>query len=91
MNARPGAFSLASLFLPAGLLFGLAGGRFRKRNAVIFSAVLALFFVGSLLVTGCGSFTQHSAKPGTYTIQVMGVGSNSNITHYRDITVTITK
>jgi hypothetical protein len=29
--------------------------------------------------------------PGTYTIQVTGVGANSNITHYQNITLTITK
>ncbi len=91
MNARPSGFSLASLFLPTGLLFGWISWRFRKRNALVFSAMLALILSGALLVTGCGSFSQHSAAPGTYTIQITGVGSNSNITHFQDITLTITK
>jgi hypothetical protein len=87
-----GRFSLAGLFLPAGLLFGWVGWRFRKRNGVLFAAILALFLSGTLMVTGCGaSFSQMSVAPGTYTIQITGVGSNSNITHYQNITLTITK
>jgi hypothetical protein len=85
-------FSLAGLFLPAGLLFGWVGWRFRKRNGILFAAILALFLSGTLMATGCGaSFSQMSAHPGTYTIQITGVGSNSNITHYQNITLTITK
>jgi large repetitive protein len=85
-------FSLAGLFLPAGLLFGWVGSRFRKRNGILFAAILALFLSGTLMVTGCGaSFSQMSVAPGTYTIQITGVGSNSNITHYQNITLTITK
>ncbi len=93
MNSRSdkGGFSLAGLFLPAGLIFGLIGWRFRKRNAAVFAALMALFLSGAVLVTGCGGFSQQSAKPGTYTIQVTGVGSNSNISHYQNITLTITK
>jgi large repetitive protein len=91
MNAHPSGFSLASLFLPAGLFFGWVSWRFRKRNALVFGAFLALFLSGAMLVTGCGSFTEHSAVPGTYTIQITGVGSNSNITHFQAITLTITK
>ena len=87
-----GRFSLAGLFLPAGLLFGWVGWRFRKRNGILFAAILALFLSGTLMVTGCGaSFSQMSVAPGTYTIQITGVGSNSNITHYQNITLTITK
>ena len=94
MNSRPvgSRFSLAGLFLPAGLLFGWVGWRFRKRNGILFAAILALFLSGTLMVTGCGaSFSQMSVAPGTYTIQITGVGSNSNITHYQNITLTITK
>jgi hypothetical protein len=94
MNSGAGAgkFSLAGLFLPAGLLFGWVGWRFRKRNSVLFAAILALFLSGTLMVTGCGaSFSQMKVAPGTYTIQVTGVGSNSNITHYQNVTLTITK
>jgi hypothetical protein len=91
-GTRAGRFSLAGLFLPAGLLFGWVGWRFRKRNSILFTAILALFLSGTLMVTGCGaSFSQMKVAPGTYTIQVTGVGSNSNITHYQNITLTITK
>jgi large repetitive protein len=91
-GSAAGRFSLAGLFLPAGLLFGWVGWRFRKRNGILFAAILALFLSGTLMVTGCGgSFSQMSVAPGTYTIQITGVGSNSNITHYQNITLTITK
>jgi sugar lactone lactonase YvrE len=87
-----GGLSLAGLFLPAGLLFGWIGWRFRKRNAAFFAAALALMLSGAMLVTGCATgFSQRTAAPGTYTIQVNAVGSKSNITHYQNITLTITK
>ncbi len=87
-----GGFSLAGLFLPGGLIFGFVAWRFRKRNALLLTAALVLFLSGTLLVTGCGgTFSQSTAAPGTYTIEVTGVGSSSNITHYQDITLTVTK
>ena len=93
MNSAPraGRFSLAGLFLPAGLLFGWIGWRFRKRNSAFFTALVLLAMSGAVLVTGCGGFTQKSVKPGTYTIQVTAVGAGSNVSHYQTITLTITK
>jgi hypothetical protein len=94
MNEGSGkrGFSLAGLFLPASLLFGCISWRFRKRNRFAFGAFVLLLLSGAMAVTGCGAqFSQSSAAPGTYTIQVNGVGSNSNITHYQNITLTITK
>jgi hypothetical protein len=52
--------------------------------------VLMLAGVG-LMTTGCTSFTQSSAAPGTYVIQVNGVGANSQVSHYQNVTLTITK
>lgn len=87
-----GGLSLAGLFLPAGLFFGWIGWRFRKRNAAFFAAALALMLSGAMLVTGCATgFSQKTAAPGTYTIQVNAVGTSSNVTHYQNITLTITK
>jgi hypothetical protein len=84
--------SLASLGWPASLIFGFVLWRFRKRNAAALVAMLALFLTGALAVTGCGaSFSQATAAPGTYTIQVGGVGTASNISHYQNVTLTITK
>jgi hypothetical protein len=93
MNARPGSrgVSLAGLFLPLSLLFGSLFWRFRRRYAKSMTAVLVLFLgVAALLVTGCSGFTQSSAAPGTYVIQVTGTGANSNISHYQNVTLTIT-
>jgi hypothetical protein len=93
MNSTPGArsFSLAGLFAPVAFVFGFVLWHFRKRHALAFAAMLALFLSGAFLVTGCAGFSQSTAAAGTYTIQVTGVGSASNITHYQDITLTITK
>ena len=88
---RSGGFSLAGLFLPAGLLFGWIGWRFRKSNAALFTALAAVALCGAMLITGCAGFTQILAAPGTYNIQVTGVGTASNVTHYQTITLTITK
>ena len=42
-------------------------------------------------MTGCSGFTQSSAAPGTYVIQVTATGANSNVIHYQNVTLTITK
>jgi sugar lactone lactonase YvrE len=95
MNARPsggrGVF-LAGLFLPLSVLFGIFFWRFRRRHAAAMTAMLVLLLgFAAQLATGCSGFSQSSALPGTYVIQVTGVGVNSNITHYQDVTLTITK
>jgi sugar lactone lactonase YvrE len=93
MNVRPAgqAVFLAGLFLPLSVLFGCLLWRFRRRCARSMTTALVLLLgVAALLVTGCsGSFTQSSATPGTYTIQVTGTGAKSNITHYENVTLTI--
>ena len=94
LNARPGVqgVSLAGLFLPLSVLFGIFFWRFRRRHAAAMTAALVLLLgSAALLVTGCSGFSQSSATPGTYVIQVTGVGANSDITHYQDVTLTITQ
>ena len=41
-------------------------------------------------LSGCSGFSQSKASPGTYTIQVIGVGTGSNTTHYQNVKLTIT-
>jgi hypothetical protein len=94
MNSRKGApsLTLAGIFLPAGIFFGLGFRRFRKRHGVFFTAVLSILVSGAIVVAGCsGGFTQSSAKPGTYVFQVTGLGVSSNVAHYQPVTLTITK
>ncbi len=93
-NATQGGngLSLASLCWPVGLFFGFVLWRFRKRNPAALVAALALFLAGAIAVTGCGAqFSQKTAAAGTYTIQVGGAGTASNISHYTNVTLTITK
>jgi len=93
MNRQPGktGANLAGLFLPFSLLLGCILWRFRTRHAKLLSMVLVLILGGvAMLATGCGGFTQSSASAGTYTIQVVGVGENSNVTAYQNITLTVT-
>ena len=82
----------AGLLLPLGVLFGCIFWRFRRRYAQSMTVALMLLVGGGLLMaTGCsGSFSQSSAAPGTYTIQVTGTGAKSNISHYENVTLTIT-
>ena len=83
---------LAGLFLPLSLLFGWALWRFRKRSTSVWSAILVIALSGAaLLATGCAGFSENYAAPGTYTIQVIGVGQNSNVQQYQNVTLTITK
>jgi large repetitive protein len=91
-SAATRGFNLAGLFLPSGLLFGCILGRSRKRNRALFTAALVLLLSSAFLVTGCaGGFTQSSAAPGTYNIEITGLGVNSNVAHYQPFTLTITK
>jgi hypothetical protein len=74
------------------LLLGLSLWRFRRRNPALLVVAIVLFLSGAFGLTGCGaSFSQHTVAPGTYTIQVGGVGTGSNISHYTNVTLTVTK
>jgi sugar lactone lactonase YvrE len=94
MNARPGSrsISLAGLFLPLSVILGCVFWRFRRRHTALMTAALVLLlgFVAQM-ATGCSGFSQSSATPGTYVIQVTGTGANSDIAHYQNVTLTITK
>jgi len=94
MNSRAGirGVSLAGLLFPISFFFGWIFWRFRKRHGVLFGAVMVLLLSSAaFFVTGCGGFSQSSVVPGTYVIQVTGVGATSNISHYQNVSLTITK
>lgn len=94
MNERRDSsdFSLAGVYLPLSVLFGGIFWRFRRRYTKLMTLALALFLGGAALaVSGCSGFSQMSASPGTYVIQVTGIGATSNITHFQNVTLTITK
>ena len=93
MNSDPGrlGFSLAGLCLPVSVLFGCIFWRFRRQRVLLFCAAIAILLSGPFLITGCGGFTQRTAAPGTYVIQISGVGANSNISHFQNVTLVITK
>jgi hypothetical protein len=81
---------LAGLSLPIAALFGLAFVRLRRRT---FSPTLSLLLLAAcaMLLNGCGGFSQISAAVGTYTIQVTGTGVNSDIVHYQNVVLTVSK
>ena len=89
-NSHLRSVDLAGLFLPFSLFFGWMMRRFRRRYANALTAALLLASVG-LLLTGCSGITQSSAAPGTYVIQVTGIGANSDASHYQNVTLTITQ
>jgi hypothetical protein len=94
MNTHSGnrTVSMAGLFLPSGVFLGCLFFRFRKRYWAGLSVTLLLLLSGAaMLVTGCGNFSQSSAAPGTYVIQVNGTGINSNVSHYQSVTLNITQ
>jgi hypothetical protein len=80
------------LSVPLSVFFGLIFWRFRKRNRALFGA-LSILVLGSaaMLVNGCSGFSQATATPGNYVIQVTATGTNSNVTHYRNVTLNITQ
>ena len=83
---------LAGLSLPlAGFLGWLLWRARRRAQRWLVLVLLAAVSLGGLALSGCGGFSQNTAAPGTYTIQVTGVGTQSNQTHYVNFTLTITQ
>jgi hypothetical protein len=81
---------VAGIGLPMGLLLGF--GLWRARRRALFAVLLAAAFgAAAAMVSGCSGFSEITATPGTYVIQVTGTGTNSNLTHYENVTLTITK
>jgi hypothetical protein len=84
--------AMAGIFLPVSLLFGAWFWRLRRKHGAALLAAAVCFLAGAISLSGCGgSFSQISAAPGTYSIQVGGVGSGSNTSHYQNVTLTVTK
>ncbi len=88
--------SLAGLFLPLSVFFGWIFWRLRRRHASLLKTGLTMVLVmalsaAALLASGCNGFSMGDAAPGTYVIQVVGTGASSNVVHYQNETVTITK
>jgi hypothetical protein len=91
-GAADGSKTLAGLFLPFGVFFGWLFWRLRKRNAGLLTMALVLALsAAALFATGCNGFSMGSVKPGTYTIQIIGTGTNSNVVHYQNETLDITQ
>lgn len=87
-----GNLALAGLLLPFSAFFGWLFWRLRRRNGSILAMVLLLALsAGALLASGCSGISMGGVAPGTYTIQVIGTGQNSNVIHYQNVTVNVTK
>ena len=91
-GGKTGGLSMAGLFLPISAFFGWLFWRLRKRTMGVLTLVLLIALsAGAMLATGCSGYSSSSAAPGTYVIQVTGTGTNSNVIHYQNISLTITK
>jgi len=97
MNTRPGnrgaaLAGLPFLELPLVVFLGWILRRFRKRYGAVFTAAMVLTLdSAALLLNGCGGFSQATPTPGTYVIQVTATGGNSDVIHYQNVTLNITK
>lgn len=94
MNRQAGGskVSLAGMFLPLSVLFGFVFWRLRRRSAGLLTAAMILVLsAGALLATGCSSYSESTATPGTYVIQVTGTGAASDVQQYQNVLLTITK
>ena len=94
MNSRSsgkGAMAMAGLFLPLSAFFGFVFWRLRKRGGAVWTMVLIMALsTAALLATGCSGYSATKAAPGTYTIQVTGTGTQSDVIHYQNVTLDIT-
>jgi len=98
-NSRPGNRDatlaglsiLPVLSLPLTIFFGWILRRFRKRHGAVWTiALIVLLSSAAMLVNGCSGFSQATATPGTYVIQVTATGTNSDVIHYQNVTLDIT-
>ncbi len=89
-TSDPSAPLAAALSLPLAALFGFLLLGFRRR-VPRWMVVLCAVGLGTLVLNGCGGFSQNTAAPGNYTLQVTGVGTQSNQTHYANLTLTVNK
>jgi hypothetical protein len=92
-NRTPGrsAMSMAGLFFPLSVLFGFIFWRQRRRGGAMLTMMLVMALsAAALMATGCSGYSSSKAAPGTYTIQVTGTGTNSNVIHYQNVTLDIT-
>jgi len=97
MNARSqnSRTALAALLWPLSLFLGAPLWRFRRRYVAVTTSLLVLLLGGAaMMMNGCGGLTQSSAKPGTYSIQVVAAGflgssGSSNVSHSQTVTLTI--
>jgi hypothetical protein len=94
MNARgdsKGTY-LAGVLLPFSLFFGWIFWRFRRRNTGLLTMVLVLALsAAALFATGCSGFSMSSVTPGTYAIQITGLGTNTKMVQFQNVTLNITK
>jgi hypothetical protein len=94
MNNRAsgkGSMAMAGLFLPLSAFFGFIFWRMRRRSSAVWTMILVvLLSTAALLATGCSGYSSSSAAVGTYTIQVTGTGTSSDVIHYQNVTLDIT-
>jgi hypothetical protein len=83
---------LAGMLLPFSLFFGWILLRFRRRNMGLLTMVLVLALsAAALFTTGCNGFSMSSVPPGTYPIQITGLGTKTNMVNFQNVTLNITK
>jgi hypothetical protein len=64
----------------------------RRRNArILTSALILILAVAAFVSTGCGGFSQATAAPGTYVIQVTGTGATTNVIEYQNVNLDVTQ
>lgn len=81
---------LGGIFFPSGLFLGIWIWRARRRYPAAFLCLLLAILGATLGLSGCAvQLTAASAAPGTYTIQIGGVGQTSHQSNYADVTLTI--
>ena len=83
---------LAGVLLPFSAFFGWLLWRVRRRNAGLLTLTMVLALTAAaFFATGCNGITFGSVAPGTYTVQIIGTGSSSNVIHYQNETLDITQ
>ena len=82
---------LAGMLLPLSAFFGWLFWQWRRRNTGLLTLMTVLALTAAaLFATGCNGISMGSVVPGTYTIQIIGTGTNSNVVHFQNYTLTIT-
>jgi large repetitive protein len=86
-----GARGIVMCLLPSGFILGMSLRRRRSAARLLSGLLLALLFVGTMAMTGCGGININGTPAGSYTFDITGIGTKTAATRSAPMSLTVTK